>query len=102
VVVGKLSVFLCILCQQTTIVTGWVPFHTKSAFRLFLLGRLRSHELIVEFLLSLARTITLGSESHGTHGLIALTDGSWSLQPKSNSLYDWRFPANQFVLAPSF
>jgi hypothetical protein len=49
----------------------------------------------------------LGSESHGTYEHILLSDGSVSLQTKliaeseSELLYDWRFTANQFVLATS-
>jgi hypothetical protein len=47
--------------------------------------------------------VNLDSESPGTHGLIVLPDGSGSLQIslQFHLLYDWRFNANQFALAPS-
>jgi hypothetical protein len=58
--------------------------------------------LTAKFLLTLASTVILGSESHGTHGLILLFDGSGSLQIKPKSvIFDWRFTAIQFVFEQS-
>jgi hypothetical protein len=58
---------------------------------------INSRSLIVKLLLALASTAVLGSESHGTHDLILLFDGSF-MQPESQTeselLYDWRFTAN--------
>jgi hypothetical protein len=64
-----------------------------------------------KLLLALASTVIFCSVSHWTYDRILFYDGSGSLQTstfvsnevtaESDSLYDWRFAANQFVLAPS-
>jgi hypothetical protein len=103
--------FLFSLAGNSALMAGWLAIATGLHQHCDSLLRISRDSwpywLAAIMLLSLATTVILGSESHGTHDYILVsgclrTHSPWLYsKSKSKLLYDCRFTANQFLLAPS-